>query len=117
MSAYIEEWDHLILLSPTTEIKAYADRDALWDRLAEWFETPQGTLADLPGWGHNISAMKHEPQGVNLEVMTEMSIMAKMPQDIEDLIISGVSVEFSEIDRCSVMIRHRLGTYKEKIEL
>jgi len=117
MSAYIEEFDHLIELNPTTEVKAYADTDALWDRIAEWLETPQGTLADLPSWGHNITAMKHEPQGVNLEVMTEMSIMAKMPQDIEDLIISGVRVEFFEIDRCSVMIRHRLGTYKETIDL
>jgi hypothetical protein len=114
---FIEEFDHLLELNPTTEIKKYDDDGALWDRICEWLETPQGTLADLPGWGHNLSLLKHEPQGVNLDIMAEMSITIKMPQDIENLIILSVSVEFTEIDLCLITIRHRLGVFEEKIEL
>jgi len=114
---YIEEFDHLFELNPTTEIKKYDDEEALSDRIVEWLETPQGSLADLPGWGHNLIALKHEPQGVNLDVMAEMSITIKMPADIENLIIQSVSVEFMEIDLCRVVIRHRLGIFEEKIEL
>ena len=117
MGKYIEEFDHLLELNPTTEIKKYDDDDALQDRIFEWFETPQGSLADLPGWGHNLSAIKHEPQGVNLEVVVEMSITAKMPQDIENLSIVSVDIEFKEIDLFYIIIRHRLGIFEEKIEL
>lgn len=117
MGKYIEEFDHLLELSPTTEIKRYDDEDALQDRIFEWLETPQGSLADLPGWGHNLSALKHEPQGVNLEVVAEMSITAKMPQDIENLSIVSVDIDFAEIDLCHIIIRHRLGIFEEKIEL
>jgi len=117
MGNYIEEFDRLLELNPTTEIKKYDDEDALQDRISEWLETPQGTLADLPGWGHNLIALKHEPQGVNLDVMAEMSITIKMPQDIENLIIQSVSVEFGEIDLCQIIIRHRLGMFEEKIQL
>jgi hypothetical protein len=115
--AAIEEFDHLIELNPSTEVKKYEDEDALQDRIFEWFETPQGTVADLPGWGHNLLPLKHEPQGVSLNVMAEMSITIKMPQDIENLVIESVSVEFTEIDLCQIIIRHRLGVFEEKIEL
>jgi phage baseplate assembly protein W len=117
MGKYIEEVDHLLELNPTTEVRKYDDEDALQDRIFEWLETPQGTMADLPGWGHNLAVLKHEPQGVNLNVVAEMSIMTKMPQDIENLVIQGVSVEFSEIDLCKIVITHRLGVFEEKIEL
>lgn len=113
----IEEFDHLLELNPTTEIKKYENENALQDRIFEWLETPQGTLTDLPGWGHNLIAMKHEPQGVNLNVIAEMSIAIKMPQDIENLVIKNVSVEFTEIDLCLIIIKHRLGVFEEKIEL
>lgn len=117
MGTYIEEIDRLIGLNPSTEVKKYDDDDALQERIREWLETPQGTLADLPAWGHNLSAMKHEPQGVNLEVMVEMSITRKMPQDIDNLVISGVRVEFEEIDLCKVSINHRLGAFEDRIGL
>lgn len=117
VASYIEEFDHLLELNPATEIKTYDDEDALADRIMEWLETPQGTVADLPGWGHNLIAMKHEPLGVNLDVMAEMSIAMKMPRDIDSLIIDSVSVEFVEIDLCHITIKHRLGVFEEKIEL
>ncbi len=117
MGTYIEEFDHLLELNPTTEVRKYDDEDALQDRIFEWLETPQGTVADLPGWGHNLTILKHEPEGVNLNVVAEMSIMTKMPQDIENLVIEGVSITFTEIDLCQVVITHRLGIFEETIEL
>lgn len=117
MMAAIEEFDHLIGLSPFTEVKKYEDEEALYDRIVEWLETPQGTLADLPAWGNNLLPLKHEPQGVSLNVMAEMSIAIKMPQDIEDLVIEGVDVEFMEIDLCQIIIRHRLGVFEGRISL
>jgi len=117
MGNQIEEFDHLLELNPTTEIKKYDDEDALQERIFEWLETPQGSLADLPGWGHNLIALKHEPQGVTLGVIAEMSIMAKMPRDIENLSIVGVDIEFAEIDLFHIVIRHNLGIFEEKIEL
>lgn len=117
MGKYIEELDHLMELKPTTEVKVYEDDDALTDRICEWFETPQGTVADLPGWGHNLSGLKHEPQGTDLDVLAEMNIAVKMPQDIENLIIQNITVEFTEIDLCRITIIHHLGVYEESIAL
>lgn len=117
MANYIEEFDHLMGLHPTTEVRTYDDGKALTDRISEWLETPQGTVADLPGWGHNLAALKHEPQGVNLNVLAEMSIAVKMPQDIENLVIQDIIIEFMEIDLCKITINHYLGNYKESIEL
>ena len=115
--ATIEEADHLLELNPTTEIKKYELEEALRDRICEWLETPQGSMADNPGWGHNLLGLKHEPQSVNLNVMAEMSITIKMPKDIENLIIHGVSVEFMEIDLCKIVIQHSIGVFEEKITL
>jgi hypothetical protein len=117
MSSIIEEFDHLLELSPNTEFKHYEDENALQDRIYEWLETPQGTIADLPAWGNNLGALKHEPQGINLEVMAEMNIAVKMPRDIENLIIVGVNVDFIEMDLCKIVIQHRLGVFEETIEL
>lgn len=104
-------------LDPATELKKFSDGESVEERIREWLETPQGTLADLPAWGHNLGMFKHEPQGVDLEVMAEMAIMIKMPLDIEDLVITGVSVEFESIDLCRITIHHRLGIYEETISL
>jgi hypothetical protein len=113
----IEELDHLIALDPATEVKKYLNEDVLADRIAEWLETPQGTLADLPAWGHNLRAFKFEPPGINLDVMIEMSLVVKMPKDIENLVIVGVDVEFKEIDLLKLTIRHMLGVYEDTVTL
>ena len=114
---YIEEMDHLMELSPTTEVKTYDDESAMNDRIYEWLETPQGTVADLPSWGHNLGPFKFEPPGETLNVMAEMAIMTKMPQDIENLAILGINIEFVEIDCCKIVIRHRLGVFESTVTL
>lgn len=113
----IEELDHLMDVAPTVGLVRYTDGDAMNDRIAEWFETPEGTVADLPAWGHNLVIFKHEPLDDNLEVAVSMAITRKLPVDIENLIITGIALEALEIDLCIVRIRHMLGEYAGEVRL
>jgi len=111
----IEELEHLMALDPDTGIKRLTDGAAMDDRITEWFETPEGTVADLPAWGHNLSRYKHEPMTPTLAVLVKTSIIKKMPADIENLIITGIAVKFIEIDLFHVTISHRIGVYADEV--
>lgn len=113
----IEEYDHLMAAEPASVFTRYQDNAALTDRIYEWLETPAGTMADNPSWGHNLGQFKHEPLSENLNVMVEMSIQDKMPRDIDNLAIGGVSCDFQEIDLCKIIIDHQLGRYEVEIGL
>lgn len=106
--ARIEELDHLFKIGDGG-IVHYEDNAALNDRLQEWLETPEGTVADLPAWGNRLAYMKHEPPGVHLNIMAEMDIIEKMPRDIDNLSVSGILVEFKEIDLLWIGINFSLG--------
>ena len=112
----IEEYDHLIDTSASGYAQ-YADNAALNDRIREWLETPEGTVADLPGWGNRLFMFKHDPPGAHLEVALEMHLAYKMPIDIENLVILEIGVEFREIDYVVVTIRHQLGGYEEGVRI
>lgn len=99
------------------EVERFEDGEALSERIREWLETPEGTLADLPHWGNNLLGFKHDPQGQNLEVGIEMAIARKMAKDIDDLVILGVGVEYLGIDFFQVIIRHQLGGTVEVLRL
>ena len=116
MGKYIEELDHLFMMDDTG-ITAYDDESALNERIREWFETPQGSVADLPAWGHNLSRLKFEPPGVSLNVMARLNIMEKMPHDIENLQIQNVGLEFIEIDYLVVNIDYGLGIFQGEVTL
>jgi hypothetical protein len=113
----IQEYDRNIELSPTNAIQVYEDAEAMEQRIFEWFETPEGTMADKPEWGHNLGALKHEPPGDDLNAVAEMLIVEKMPKDIKDLVISGVKVSFTELDVCQITIAHSLGGFEQEINL
>lgn len=113
----ITEYQHLMDLSPHEGLETLYDVEALHDRIYEWLQTPQGTVADLPAWGHNLSPFKHDPPGPNIEVMLEMAIAKKLPQDVENLEIVGLRVEYPEIDMVKITIRHRLATYETEVEI
>lgn len=108
----ITEYEHLMALSATEGLETLYDVEALHDRIKEWFETPQGTIADLPAWGHNLSSFKHDPPGSYIEVMLEMAIMRKLPRDVKNLQIVALRVDYPEIDICRITIKHRLATYQ-----
>jgi hypothetical protein len=117
MADYIEEKSFLMELGQTTDLKGFDDEDALTERIAEWLATPQGTLIDLPSWGNPLSSLKFEPPGEALNIMAEMGILRKLPQDIENLKIESVSIEFTDIDCCKIIISHRLGTYEGSVNI
>lgn len=112
----IEEFHHLLEAAPYG-LKRMSDESALVDRMEEWLRTPQGTLIDDPGWGHNLTPFRHEPPGITLDVMLEISIMRKMSRDIANLQIRGIRAKFTEIDRCVVGIVHQFGTYVKDLAL
>ncbi len=113
----IEELDHLVSLSPGEGVKRHADEQAIGDRIIEWLETPEGTVADMPSWGHILRPFKHEPAGTNLAVIIEMAIVEKMPKDIRDLVIGGIRVDFDEMDMARVSILYHLGLLERTIDL
>jgi hypothetical protein len=115
--AEIQELDHLLQLAPSQGVKVYDDEQAMAERITEWLECPAGTVADYPSWGHNLSAFQHEPEGSDLAPIMEMAIAEKMPVDIPDLVISGISVNFTGIDLCQVIILHQIGVYAQSVSI
>jgi len=113
---YIEEFDHLMTMDDTGIVQ-YEDGIALNDRMQEWFETPQGSIADLPAWGHNLSRLKFEPSGISLNVMARLNVMEKMPKDFPDLQILSIGLDFLEIDRLIISINYGLGTFQGEVKL
>jgi hypothetical protein len=105
----ISEANHLMQSSTDADVQRMTDGAALSDRIMEWLKTPQGTLADKPRWGNILHLFKFEPQGPNLEVAIELAIVQKLAEDIDDLVFTGISVEFLEIDLFKVVIRHQFG--------
>lgn len=107
--ATIFDADHLIKTDISADVKRYEDGDSIGERIKEWLETPEGTVADLPDWGHNLIGFKHDPQSPATEILIEMAIASKISLDIKDLVLLGVGVEYLDIDLFSVTIRHQYG--------
>jgi phage baseplate assembly protein W len=116
MSQFIEEFEWLMEIDETG-IAVVSDADAMSSRIQEWFCTPQGTVADLPTWGHNLTQYKHEPLGSDLEVMVAMSITEKMPMDVKNLQMRNIAIEFQEIDFCYVVIDFAIGVFEGEVTI
>lgn len=114
----LEEYDHLMGLStaPQDVLTTYSGADALNDRIQEWFETPEGTVADMPGWGNSLGALQHEPPSSNLEVMMEFRIVKKLAADC-GIPIYGVRVGFWDIDICNVQILYGGGMFNSEVKI
>ena len=112
----LEEINHLmeLSLSPQDALAHYYGPDALNDRIQEWFETPQGTVADFPSWGNNLGPFKHEPISVHLEVMMEALIIPKLSQDC-GIQVSGIHVEALDIDKVRVVISYASGLFDSEV--
>ena len=113
----IREYDWSMTPSPDEEVKTYEDGGAMGQRVLEWLATPEGTVADLPAWGNPLSSFKFEPDSPDLQVMAEMAIMEKITEDIENIDILGVSVEFPEIDRVDLVIEYGEGFLETTVTL
>lgn len=115
----MQEADRQLLSAPESDIKRFDDGEAMAERIREWLDTPEGTMAHHPSWGHNLSQFKHDPlcAGGNLEVLIEMAIARKLPVDVQGLILKGVNVVVKEIDLCRVEILHQFGAQSEEVNL
>ncbi len=114
----LEEIDHLMELSISSQdaFARYQGPDALNDRIAEWFETPEGTISDLPSWGNMLWMFKHEPPSIHLEVMMEAKIISKLSADC-GVPITGIRIDFLDIDLCRVQILYPGGYFDNGVTL
>jgi len=114
----LEEIDHLMELSISCQdaLTRYTGPDALNDRISEWFETPEGTVADIPSWGNMLGQFKHEPPSVHLEVYMEAKIISKLSADC-GVPVSGIRIDFLDIDLCRVQIKYSGGSFDSGVTL
>lgn len=115
--AQIIEFDYLMARAPSEGVRSYEDVEAMNQRVMEWLDTPDGTVADMPEWGHPFYAFKHEPDSPSLQVMAEMMVFEKLVADVVDIDLRSVSVEFPEIDRMMVAIVHGTGFLEKEVSL
>lgn len=107
----ILEAQRMLKSSPESDVERFASADAMAERIREWLDTPEGTMAHYPSWGHNLTPYKHDPlsKGGGLDVMIEMSIAQKLPIDIEDIVLKGVNVIVMDIDLFRLEIVYQFG--------
>ena len=113
------EAQRMLKSSPGDDVERFYDAGAMEERIREWLDTPEGTMAHYPSWGHNLTTFKHDPlsKGNDLDVLMEMAIARKLPIDVEDLILKGVNVVVLDIDLCRIEILHQFGFQTEEIRL
>ena len=117
MAQSINEADHLFRSSPGEDIKRYEGENSFSDRIEEWFETPMGTMAHHPSWGHNLAQFKHDPQSRDLPILMEMAVAEKLPIDIADIVLKGISVTYLDIDLCKIVVLHQFGYNEANVNL
>jgi hypothetical protein len=100
------ELDYLLARSATERIRTYYGAEAMNQRIMEWLDTPEGSVADMPEWGHPLFRFKHEPDSPSLQVLAETLLARKMRQDIEDLDLKRIRVEFSDIDHLHITVEY-----------
>jgi hypothetical protein len=93
------------------------EADAISERIQEWFETPAGTIADLPHWGHNLSSFQHDSGFNEMAIGIELSIVEKLPIDVDGVVLRGVGVEEVAIDAYRIYIIHQLGMTVAELNL
>lgn len=112
----LNEIDHYLALDEKG-VREYSVVDGLNNRVEEWFMTPMNTVADNPSWGHNLRPYWYDPQSQLLVIQIEMAIVRKLPQDVRDVTIRRVRVEFPEVDKCLIEIWHDLGIFKKYVDM
>lgn len=105
--------------APEADVERSYEGAAMSIRIQEWLATPEGSIANHPSWGHNLSRFKHDPLSENgaLAVQIEMALARKMPQDIDDLRLVAVGVDVLDIDLCKITIVHQYGTENIQVQL
>ena len=115
----LEEASYRLLSAPEEDIARSYDGTAMGERIMDWLDTPEGTVAHDPSWGHNLGKFKHDPlsKGNGLETLIEMAIARKITLDIEDLRLVGVKVEVLDIDLFRLVVIHQFGADSLQVKL
>ena len=96
-------------------LEVHLEGSAANNNIQEWLDTPEGTVANNPSWGHNLKPYQFEPEDEATSICIEMSIIDKLPKDVQGLKISGIRVTFPEFDKCQVVIKHKYGQFNETV--
>lgn len=107
----IKDAQRMLKSAPDHDVERFSEAEAMDERIREWLETPEGTMAHHPSWGHNLEPFKFDPLSKNngLDILIEMAIVRKLPRDVKDISLSGVNVEVVDIDLCRIYILHQFG--------
>lgn len=108
---------HHLLERGTAGIKTYRGGEAMGQRISDWLAHPVGSIADNPTWGHNLESLKFEPESANAEVMYEMSILAKLTADVEDLNIRSIKIKYASIDEINIVITDNHGEISTQLPI
>lgn len=101
------------------EIEAFSDSDALEERIRDWLETPQGSVADQPEWGNTLSLYRHAPINNDLLISMEMDILTRLPADVDGVNIQGIRIQEEEIDtvRISILFNEDVQDFEYDMEV
>ena len=110
----IREKDRNFKNTSTEEVKSISGGDALGEKLSEWLETPRGSITDNPGWGNELRSIQFETDST-AAVIAESFILGGIRRDIPDITITGVFVEWGEIDQCRIKIQHQSGEFSGSV--
>ncbi|WP_270820497.1 hypothetical protein [Aeromonas sp. Y311-2] len=110
------EIDYLMQLDESG-VQLREQEDAMINNVAEWMDTPIGSVYGRPGWGNRFISFKHEPPGEDLEVAIENMIVTDLPRDVRGVVVRGIRCEYNqrEIDICSVTIVTNFGTLSTQL--
>lgn len=117
--AVFEEASWRMRSAPASDMDRTYEGNAMSERIQEWLATPEGTVANNPSWGHNLTQFKFDPTSdrTNLEVQIEMALTRKMPLDIDDLRLVSVNVVVQDIDLVHISVVHQYGPENLEISL
>lgn len=87
----MNEIDSLLEVDSAGIITYEGDAAAKYARLQEWFNTPEGSVYGMPGWGNPIVSYKHEPTGWDyLALHLEGKLIEKLRIDLPEVGVMSI---------------------------
>lgn len=82
----MNEIDSLLRVDTGGVIVYEGDAATRYARLDEWFNTPEGSVYGMPGWGNPLGSYKHEPTGGQyLAMLLESKLIDKLRIDLPEI--------------------------------
>ncbi|HBN6266224.1 TPA: hypothetical protein L3N15_004206 [Vibrio parahaemolyticus] len=97
------EIDYLLTID-ADGIVTYDDEDAVMAQVAEWADTPVGTLWGMPLWGNPIQKYKHLPVDNDTAGIIESSLAMKLVSDLPNISLKGIRVSPVSVDAYQIQI-------------